>query len=80
MPGVVSGFVFTFLLTAGDYITPSMLGGSSGQMIGNAIVSQFGLLSNWPLGSALTFLLVVVFLVLFVAIWGLIKVVGFTKG
>lgn len=66
LPGVVAGFVFTLVLTAGDYITPALLGGADGQMIGNAIVSQFGVASNWPLGSAITFFVIGVFLVLFV--------------
>jgi len=65
LPGVVAGFVFTFILTAGDYVTPSLLGGSDGQLIGNSIVSQFGTLSNWPLGSAITFFVIGIFLVLF---------------
>jgi spermidine/putrescine transport system permease protein len=65
MPGVIAGFVFTFVLTAGDYITPALLGGSDGQLIGNSIVSQFGTLSNWPLGSAITFFVVAIFLMFF---------------
>ena len=70
MPGVVAGFLFAFVLTAGDYITPAFLGGKDGQMIGNSIVTQFGVLSNWPLGSAITFFVVVAFLMLF-AVGGL---------
>ncbi|MBI1879697.1 MAG: ABC transporter permease [Chloroflexi bacterium] len=65
LPGVVAGFVFTFILTAGDYVTPALLGGSNGQLIGNSIVSQFGTLSNWPLGSAITFFVIGIFFVLF---------------
>jgi spermidine/putrescine transport system permease protein len=65
MPGVVAGFIFTFVLTAGDYVTPAMLGGSNGQMIGNSIASQFGVASNWPLGSAITFFVVATMMVLF---------------
>jgi spermidine/putrescine transport system permease protein len=65
MPGVIAGFIFTLVLTAGDYITPALLGGSNGQMIGNSIVSQFGVASNWPLGSAITFFVMAVFLALF---------------
>ena len=53
-----------------DYITPAFLGGKDGQMIGNSIVTQFGVLSNWPLGSAITFFVVVAFLMLF-AVGGL---------
>jgi spermidine/putrescine transport system permease protein len=65
LPGVVAGFIFTFILTAGDYVTPALLGGSNGQLVGNSIVSQFGTLSNWPLGSAITFFVIGIFLVLF---------------
>jgi len=65
MPGVMAGFIFTLVLTAGDYITPALLGGSNGQMIGNSIVSQFGIASNWPLGAAITFFVMAVFLALF---------------
>jgi spermidine/putrescine transport system permease protein len=65
MPGVIAGFIFTLVLTAGDYITPALLGGSDGQMIGNSIVSQFGIASNWPLGAAITFFVMGVFLALF---------------
>jgi len=53
------------VLTAGDYVTPAMLGGNNGQMIGNAITSQFGVASNWPLGSAITFFVVATLVVLF---------------
>ncbi len=67
MPGVVAGFVFTFVLTAGDYVTPTLLGGSNGQLIGNAIVSQFGVASNWPLGSAITYFVILIFLLMFAA-------------
>jgi spermidine/putrescine transport system permease protein len=67
MSGVVAGFVFTFVLTAGDYVTPALLGGSDGQMIGNAIVSQFGVASNWPLGSAITFFVIAVLMLIFAA-------------
>jgi spermidine/putrescine transport system permease protein len=71
-----SSFVFTFILTAGDYVTPSLLGGSDGQLIGNSIVSQFGTLSNWPLGSAITFFVIGIFLVLFALQGILVKRLG----
>ncbi len=67
MPGMIAGFIFTFVLTAGDYVTPALLGGTDGQMIGNSISSQFGIASNWPLGSAITFFVVIVLVVLFFA-------------
>jgi len=76
MPGVVAGFIFTFVLTAGDYVTPAMLGGSDGQMIGNSITSQFGVASNWPLGSAITFFVVATLVVLFLLGGMLFKKLG----
>ena len=44
-----------FLLTAGDYVTPRLVGGTSTFMIGNFIESQFINRLNAPLGSALAF-------------------------
>jgi spermidine/putrescine transport system permease protein len=69
MPGVVVSFVFIFLLSAGDFITPELVGGKDGMMIGNAVATQFGALSNWPLGSAMVFSTVALFLVGFLALF-----------
>ncbi|MCZ7553052.1 MAG: hypothetical protein B6D39_08505 [Anaerolineae bacterium UTCFX2] len=76
MHGVIAGFIFTFVLTAGDYVTPALLGGSNGMMIGNAIASQFGVASNWPLGSAITFFVVATLVLLFVLGGVLFKKMG----
>ena len=66
--GFRSAFLFCFLLGAGDYVTPSMLGGPSGLMIGVVIRDQFYGANNWPLGAALSVLTVLfvvgIFLVL----------------
>ena len=54
MPGIRTAFAFTFLLAAGDFVTPSLVGGSRSLMIGNVIADQFrGTGANWPLGAAL---------------------------
>ncbi len=76
MPGVMAGFLFSFVLTAGDYITPALLGGSNAQLIGNSIASQFGTISNWPLGSAITYFMVVVFAAVFGLVGLLAKRLG----
>jgi spermidine/putrescine transport system permease protein len=60
MPGVWSGCTMVFLLSCGAYVTPQLLGGTSGQMIGNVIAAQFLHTSNWPLGAALSVVLVAV--------------------
>ena len=64
MPGVVVAFLFIFLLSAGDFVTPELVGGKTGMMIGNAVATQFGMVSNWPLGSAMVFTTIGMFLLL----------------
>jgi spermidine/putrescine transport system permease protein len=57
MPGLVTGFIFAFIIALGDYMIPIQLGGTQGMMFGNLIWSQFGFAYNWPLGAALGFIL-----------------------
>jgi spermidine/putrescine transport system permease protein len=54
MPGVLAAFFLIFIPTTGDYITPALLGGPDGAMIGNLIQLQFGAVNNWPMGAALS--------------------------
>jgi spermidine/putrescine transport system permease protein len=60
VPGVVSGGIFAFVLSLGDYVTPQMVGGPNGFTFGRVIFSQFGAAYNWPLGAALAVVLVIV--------------------
>ena len=57
MPGVLAAFFLIFIPTTGDYITPALLGGPDGAMIGNIIQLQFGAVNNWPMGAALSIVL-----------------------
>ena len=57
--GLAIGFALAFLLAVADYITPSMVGGMDGTMLGSVIASQFGLAGNWPLGAAMAISLLV---------------------
>jgi spermidine/putrescine transport system permease protein len=57
LPGLITGFMLSFIIALGDYIIPSQLGGNSGIMYGNVVWAQFGQSYNWPLGSALGFIL-----------------------
>ena len=50
--GFMAAFVFCFLLPAGDYVTPLLVGGKV-VMIGNMVATQFGKFFNWPLGAAM---------------------------
>lgn len=54
LPGVISAAFLIFIPTVGDYITPALLGGPDGMMIGNLIQLQFGAVNNWPMGAALS--------------------------
>jgi ABC-type spermidine/putrescine transport system permease subunit I len=58
MPGVFAGSINVFALTMGDFITPSLVGGSQGILLGNVISSQFGVSYNWPLGAAFALLVI----------------------
>jgi spermidine/putrescine transport system permease protein len=51
--GAAVGFAIAFVLTFGDYVTPAMVGGLSGTMLGSIVLQQFGIANNWPLGSAI---------------------------
>lgn len=76
MPGIRTAFAFAFLLAAGDFVTPALVGGTSGVMIGNVIADQFrGIGSNWPLGAALAFVTMAVVLAVYFAAMRLLKAV-----
>jgi spermidine/putrescine transport system permease protein len=66
LPGVIAGSIATFSLTMGDYITPSLLGGPDSNLIGNLIFTQFGGTLDWPLGSAISMLVLAVLAVFLV--------------
>lgn len=66
-PGVVAGATFTLGLSSGDFVAPMLVGGKSDVMIANQIYSQFGATNNWPLGSAIAFVLLA-FVALLVAL------------
>lgn len=64
IPGVIAGASFTMGLSTGDFVAPMLVGGKSNAMIANQIYSQFGATHNWPLGSALAFILLAFVLLL----------------
>jgi spermidine/putrescine transport system permease protein len=64
-PGVVAAFLFVFIPTVGEFVTPSLVGGASGYMYGNAIVDQFQTgFPDWETGAVLALLLFAVITVL----------------
>jgi spermidine/putrescine transport system permease protein len=61
-PGVIAAFLFVFIPTVGEFVTPSLVGGTSGYMYGNQITDLFSSgFPDWQTGSVLSlFLLAVV--------------------
>lgn len=60
MPGVVAGCMLVFIPAIGAFITPDLMGGTQGLMIGNLVQGQFRGRGNVPLGSAISMVLLVV--------------------
>jgi len=61
LPALVAGSIFTFSLTLGDYITPTLV--SSTQFIGNVVYANVGIANNLPLASAFATVPVAIMLV-----------------
>jgi spermidine/putrescine transport system permease protein len=72
IPGVLAGGTFAFVLSLGDFLAPLLLGGPSGIMISNVVVSLFGSAYNWPLGAAIS-------LSMLLAVLGLISLVQWAE-
>jgi spermidine/putrescine transport system permease protein len=68
-PGVVAAFVFVFIPTIGEYVTPLLVGGPRGFFFGNAIQGAFLQGFDWQFGSAMSMFLVLVVAVL-IAVFG----------
>jgi spermidine/putrescine transport system permease protein len=66
LPGVGAAFVFVFIPTIGEFVTPSLVGGTSGLMYGNAISELFLKGLDWQTGSVLALFLVGVVAILIV--------------
>lgn len=71
MPGIIAGSLLVFIPTVGDYVTPKLVGGTTGIMIGNVIQSQFGKAANWPMGAALSVTsMIAITLMVCLFLWG----------
>ncbi len=57
MPGIVTGIILVFIPCLGTFLTSDLLGGANAILIGNIIERQFKAANNWPLGAAISFLL-----------------------
>ncbi|MED5434972.1 MAG: ABC transporter permease [SAR324 cluster bacterium] len=64
-PGIGAGSILVFILAIGYYITPALVGGSSGTFISNRIAYHISNSLNWGLGAALGVILLGIVLALF---------------
>jgi spermidine/putrescine transport system permease protein len=80
MTGVVAGTILVFVPMLGDYVTPTLMGGARGFMIGNLVASEFTEGQNWSLGAAMAILLIVILVGIVLAAWLLATGVRFALG
>lgn len=64
MPGVLTGCLFVFIPSLGNFVIPELLGGGNSQMIGNLIRDQYLKSRDWPFGSALSLLVLALLIVI----------------
>ncbi len=62
LPGVVAGSMLVFIPSLGAFVTPAILGGGKSLMVGNIISNQFLAAHDWPFGSALSTVMMIVML------------------
>ena len=55
MPGLIAGVILVFLPATGQFVIPDLLGGAKTAMLGNVIQQQFASSRDWPFGSAISF-------------------------
>jgi len=67
-PGLVAGALMVFALVVGDFLTPQLIGGASGDTVISAIADLFGAAFDWPLGSAIAWTLLAAMVALVAAV------------
>jgi spermidine/putrescine transport system permease protein len=65
LPGVVTGCIFVFVPSLGNFVVPELLGGGKTVMVGNLVRDQFLKARDWPFGATLALIMVVLLVLLF---------------
>lgn len=73
IPGVVAASMLVFIPTVGDYITPQLVGGPDGMMVGSLMHAMFFRANDWPLGSALAIVSALAITATSLGVWFLTK-------
>ncbi len=72
-PGLAVGVILIFVPVIGSFMEPRILGGQTGMMLGTVIEDQFTEAFNWPLGAALSFILLGIVLAILALAWPLLR-------
>ena len=72
-PGIAAGVILIFVPVVGSFMEPRILGGKQSISIGTVIEDQFVSVFNWPLGSALSFILLALVLLILAAAYPLVR-------
>ena len=72
-PGILAGTILIFVPVIGSFMEPRILGGRGGFMLGNVIEDQFTVVFNWPLGAALSFILLGIVLLILAVSYPLLR-------
>lgn len=74
-PGIASAAALCFIVASGDYVTPQLVGGATGAMVGRVISDAFGITYDWAHGAALSFVILALVLAIVFATQKALKVV-----
>ena len=78
-PQLATSWIFVFILSAGDYVTPQFLGGINGSMIGVLIQQNFSVTGTWAGGAAVSLLLLLVFAGAYLLVMGILRITGLNR-
>ena len=69
IPGMLAGGILVFLPAMTMFYIPDLLGGAKSMLLGNLIENQFMLVTNWPVGSAISIALIIAMTALLLVYW-----------
>jgi spermidine/putrescine transport system permease protein len=72
-PGLMAGALLVFISATGQFVIPDLMGGAKTVLLGNAIQQQFGFSRDWPFGSAIA---CVAMVIVMLCLWGFSRTVG----
>jgi spermidine/putrescine transport system permease protein len=75
----LTAFLFVFVLSASDYVTPQLIGGTDGVLLGVQIAANFKAVGNWPLGAATAFLMLAAFVICYGITIGALRLMGLDR-